>query len=54
MRAIAWIRDRALTFVLMAMFLMFLAGQLFTGFAEYNDEQAEHGRPRSELALLFS
>lgn len=40
-----WIRDRALTLTLMAMFLLFLAGQLFTGLAEYNDEQAQHGQP---------
>ena len=39
----AWIRDRALTLVLMAMFLLFLAGQLITGFAEYNSEQEQHG-----------
>jgi len=37
-----WIRDRALTLALMAMFLLFLVGQLFTGLAEYNDEQAQH------------
>src|SRR6187401_2399673 len=40
--AMAWIRDRALTVVLMAMFLLFLAGQLLTGFAEYNSEQSQH------------
>ena len=34
-----WIRDRALTLALMALFLLFLVGQLFTGFAEYNDDQ---------------
>ena len=28
----------------MAMFLLFLAGQFITGFAEYNDEQAQHGQ----------
>ena len=39
----AWIRDRALTLALMAMFLLFLAGQLLTGFAEYNSEQTQHG-----------
>lgn len=33
--AMAWIRDRALTLALMAMFLLFLGGQLLTGFAEY-------------------
>ena len=41
--AMAWIRDRALTLVLMAMFLLFLGGQLLTGFAEYNSEQTQHG-----------
>jgi hypothetical protein len=40
---VAWIRDRALTLALMAMFLLFLAGQLITGFAEYNSEQEQHG-----------
>jgi Domain of unknown function (DUF6766) len=39
----AWIRDRALTLALMAMFLLFLAGQLLTGFAEYNSQQVQHG-----------
>jgi hypothetical protein len=42
--ALAWIRDRGLTLSLMAMFLLFLAGQLITGFAEYNAEQEQHGR----------
>ncbi len=41
--AMAWIRDRALTLALMAMFLLFLGGQLLTGFAEYNSEQTQHG-----------
>jgi hypothetical protein len=41
----SWIRDRALTLVLMAMFLVFLAAQLVTGLHEYNATQAEHGRP---------
>ncbi len=43
---IAWLRDRALTLVLMAFFLIFLAGQLLTGFYEYNATQHDHGRPR--------
>ena len=38
-----WIRDRALTLVLRAMFLLFLGGQLLTGFAEYNSERTQHG-----------
>ena len=39
-----WIRDRTLTLALMVMFLLFLAGQLVTGLAEYNAEQEEHGQ----------
>jgi hypothetical protein len=51
----AWIRDRALTMTLMAMFLLFLVGQGLTGFAEYNDEQAEHGETIVSMAdYLFT
>jgi hypothetical protein len=39
-----WIRDRALTLVLMAMFLVFLTAQFTTGLYEYNATQAEHGQ----------
>ena len=39
-----WIRDRALTLVLMAMFLVALAGQVLTGLARYNATQADHGQ----------
>ena len=35
----AWIRDRALTLTLMAMFLLVLVGQLSTGLSGYNSEQ---------------
>ena len=42
--AMIWLRDCALTLTLMAMFLLFLAGQLLTGLAEYNKAQAEHGQ----------
>jgi len=38
-----WFRDRALTLVLLSMFLVFLAGQIVTGHAVYNDARAEHG-----------
>ena len=43
--AMAWIRDRALTLA-MARFLLFLAGQMITGSADYSSEQAyaETGR----------
>lgn len=39
-----WIRDRALTLTLMAMFLVSLVGQCISGRAEYNEEQAQHGQ----------
>jgi hypothetical protein len=38
-----WFRDRALTLVMMAMFLLFLVGQMLTGLYEYNTTQREHG-----------
>lgn len=31
-----WMRDRGLTLLLLAMFLLFLVGQVISGFAEYN------------------
>ena len=40
-----WFRDRALTLVLMAMFLFFLVGQVITGLHEYNATQRAHGEP---------
>jgi uncharacterized protein DUF6766 len=45
-----WIRDRALTLALMTLFLLFLAGQLITGFAEYNSEQMQHGQTVVSMA----
>lgn len=44
MFGMGWIRDRGLTLVLMALFLLSLAGQLVTGLAEYNQEQLDHGQ----------
>jgi hypothetical protein len=41
---IGWIHDRALTLVLMGMFVVFLAGQFVTGFRDYNDSQVAHHR----------
>jgi len=49
-RAMLWIRDRALTLILMAMFPLFLVGQGLTGFAEYNDEQIQHRRAAVPMA----
>ncbi len=38
----SWIRDCALTLVLMAMFLLFLVGQFVTGLKEYNSFRVDH------------
>jgi hypothetical protein len=51
--AMMWIRDRALTLALMAMFLMFLVGQLFTGLAEHNSEQLQHGLAAVSIAAYL-
>ena len=45
-----WFRDRALTLVTMAMFLLFLVGQMITGLYEYNATEREHGEPVVSMA----
>jgi hypothetical protein len=45
-----WLRDRSLTIVLMAMCVASGTGQLFTGWAEYNNEQVEHHRSVAALS----
>jgi hypothetical protein len=45
-----WFRDRALTLVLMATFLLFLVAQMITGLYEYNSTQREHGEPLVTLS----
>jgi hypothetical protein len=40
-----WVRDRGLTLILMAMFVVCLVGQFVTGLHEYNGTLAEHGEP---------
>jgi hypothetical protein len=47
---VEWLRDRALTLVLMAMFLLFLIGQIVTGLHEYNATRRDHGEPQVTLA----
>ena len=46
---VEWVHDRGLTLLLMAMFLLFLAGQFATGLIEFNEEQREHHRPAVSL-----
>jgi hypothetical protein len=50
----SWIRDRALTIVLMGMFLLFLWGQFLTGLHEYNTSQQEHDRAPIGTAAYFT
>lgn len=38
-----WIRERSLTLSMMGLFLIFLAGQLVSGFYDYNSTRVEHG-----------
>ena len=45
-----WLRDRALTIVFIALFVGFFAGQLLTGWRDYNDTQREH----DELQVAFA
>jgi hypothetical protein len=47
---VRWIRDRGLTLLLMAMFLLFLVGQVLSGRAEYNVEQQLHGQPTVSMS----
>jgi hypothetical protein len=48
-----WIRDRGLTLVLMALFLVFLAGQFATGYFDYASTQRDHGLPAVTFAGYF-
>jgi Domain of unknown function (DUF6766) len=47
---VQWIRDRGLTLLLTAMFLLFLVGQVLSGRAEYNAEQQLHGQPTVSMS----
>jgi hypothetical protein len=49
-----WVRDRALTLALMAMFLLLLWGQLLMGLAEYNTGQAQHGQGTVAMAAYLA
>ena len=48
-----WIRDRALTLVMIGCFLLFLVAQLVTGFYEYNDTRREDGLPEVTVGDYF-
>jgi len=52
--AVEWSRERGLTLLLMTMCLLFLVGQLATGFAEHNAEQKLHGQPTVSMNGYFA
>ena len=43
-------RDNGLTLVMSTLFVLSLAGQIFTGLSQYNDDQSEHAQPTVGLA----
>lgn len=45
----SWVRERALTLLLLVMFALSAIGQIATGIAEYNAEQTDHGQPTVTL-----
>jgi hypothetical protein len=51
---VGWVRDRGLTLLLMAMFLLFLVGQFVTGMHVYNANQVEHGQAAIGLSAYLA
>ena len=49
-----WVRSRSLTLVMMGCFAVFLAGQVWTGWYEYNATLVEHGVAAVTLRAYFS
>ncbi len=43
-------RENGLSIVLAALFVVFIIGQTFAGWLQYNEEQVEHGRPAVALS----
>jgi hypothetical protein len=50
----AWIHDRSLTLVMLALFGLFLAGQVVTGWSEFNETLKEHGAAAIPLAAYLT
>jgi hypothetical protein len=51
--AAAWLKDRSLTLVMLGLFLACLAGQVLTGWHEYNAEMTGHGARAVALSSYF-
>ena len=50
----AWLRDRSLTLVMLGLFGVFLAGQVVTGWYEYNGTLQEHGAAAIPFAAYLT
>ena len=48
-----WFRDRSLTLVMLGLFAVFGAGQILTGWHEFNQEQVDHGAQAITLMSYF-
>jgi hypothetical protein len=53
-RFAAWVHDRSLTLVMLALFVVFLVGQVVTGWLEFNQEQVDHGANAAALGTYLS
>jgi len=49
-----WLKNRALTLVLMSMFALLLAGQVLTGLHEYNHARLEHHESAIALSAYLT
>ena len=50
---VEWIKERSLTLVMLGLFLVFLGGQVLTGWHEFNEGQTEHGAAAISLSSYF-
>src|SRR4030095_13582099 len=48
-----WVRDRSLTLVMLGLFVLFLVGQILTGWHEHNGDLLEHGGAALALSAYF-
>ena len=49
-----WLRNRSLTLVFFGLFLVFLVGQVLTGWHEDNHIQHEHGEADVQISAYFA
>jgi hypothetical protein len=52
--AVDWIRDRSLTLTMLGLFTVCAAGQVLTGWGDYNDTSLAHGGPAVDFATYVT